>query len=187
VYIYNLALRLKVPLKGAKLAEGIEVFPKQDQVPPGEFGNALRAPLGVHRGAGRRFWFYGADYSIQNQMDYLSRLKRISAEEMAGFVQGLTMPEEFESKPKIEVTRPSFRAAPNRREFRILDYVTVKRKNGRNYWTQCPSCAQQGRDTSGDNLAISVVDPRKYKCWAGCPKESIRAALGAPIRHMGVG
>jgi hypothetical protein len=27
-----------------------------------------------------------------------------------------------------------------------------------------------------------VSDPRKYKCWAGCSKEMIRAALGHPIR-----
>src|SRR6516162_436466 len=37
VYIYNLALRLKVPVKG-RLAEGIEVFPKQDILAADEFG-----------------------------------------------------------------------------------------------------------------------------------------------------
>src|SRR5262249_55028677 len=50
IYIYNLARRLKVPLKGAGLAEGIEVFPKQSELLVHEFGNAIRAPLGVHRG-----------------------------------------------------------------------------------------------------------------------------------------
>ena len=35
IYIYNLALRLKVPVKeGSGLAEGIEVFPRQDQLGP---------------------------------------------------------------------------------------------------------------------------------------------------------
>lgn len=69
------------------------------------------------------------------------------------------------------------------REFRILDYVKAKRKMSRNYWTQCPACAQQGRDRSEDNLAISVADPRLYKCWAGCTREMIRAALGCLIRR----
>ena len=62
LYIHSLASRLKVPVKGTQhdqtssvLADGIEVFPKQDEVPADEFGNAIRGPLGVHRGAGKRF------------------------------------------------------------------------------------------------------------------------------------
>jgi hypothetical protein len=186
IYIYNVALRLRVPLKGAKLAEGIEVFPKQDEIRSTEFGNALRAPLGIHRGVGRRFWFYGADYATQAQMDYLLRLRKTRPDEMARFVEGLTMPEEFAPKRDPEPIRYRFRSAQDRGEFRILDYVTVKRRNGRNYWTRCPSCAQAGRDTSSDNLAISIADGRKYRCWAGCTKEMIRAALGAPIRNRRV-
>jgi hypothetical protein len=181
IYIYNLASRLKVPVKGAGLPDGIEVFPKQDKLLAGEFGNALRAPLGVHQAAKKRYWFYGADYTLQHQMAYLLRLKKISESDMLGFVQGLQMPPEFAPTASIEV-RP-YRSSSNskHREFRILDHVKIKRKMARNYWTQCPSCAQQGRDRSGDNLAICVADPRKYKCWADCSKEMIRAALGCPI------
>lgn len=183
IYIYNLASRLKVPVKGVPgLADGIEVFPKQDRLGPGEFGNALRGPLGIHQATKRRYFFYGADYSLEKQIEYLSRLRKITETEMARFVQGLKMPEEFVPKPQIQVNyRPSLNG--NHREFRILDFVRVKRKMAKNYWTQCPSCAQQGRDRSGDNLAISIADPRKYKCWAGCTKEDIRAALGCPIRY----
>lgn len=179
VYIYNLALRLRVPVKGsAGLADGIEVFPRQDSLEAGEFGNAIRGPLGIHRGAGKRFWFYGADYGIDAQLSYLERLKKISEQEMSTFVQGMKMPEEF--RPATRVELPPY--DPNRREFRILDYVRPARKRSGNYWARCPSCAQQGHDRSGDNLAISVRDPRLYRCWAGCPKEMIRAALGQPIR-----
>ncbi|HTT21956.1 MAG TPA: hypothetical protein VMG82_23705 [Candidatus Sulfotelmatobacter sp.] len=179
VYIYNLALRLKVPVKGgAGLAEGIEVFPRQDQLGPDEFGNAIRGPLGIHRATGKRYWFYGADYQLKAQLDYLDRLQKISEAEILRFIAGLKMPEEFQAKPKIEL--PPY--DPSRPQFRILDHVRPTRKQSGNYWTQCPSCAQQGRDQSKDNLAISVSDPRKYKCWAGCTKEMIRAALGHPIR-----
>jgi hypothetical protein len=179
IYIYNLALHLRVPLKGAAgLAEGIEVFPRQDQLEPSEFGNAIRGPLGVHRGAGKRFWFYGADYSFEAQINYLERLRKISEQEMSAFVQGIEMPEELRSRRKVEL--PPY--DPNRHEFRILDYVRAARKRSGNYWARCPSCAEQGRDRSGDNLAISVRDPRLYRCWAGCSKEMIRAALGQPIR-----
>lgn len=179
IYIYNLALRLKVPVKGRSgLAEGIEVFPRQDQLGPDEFGNAIRGPLGVHRASGMRYWFYGADYSLEAQLDYLKRLRKITELEMGRFISGLEMPEEFRPKAKIEL--PPY--DPTRREFRILDHVRPTCKRSGNYWTQCPSCAQQDRDHGGDNLAISVMDPRRYKCWAGCTKEMIRAALGQPIR-----
>ena len=179
IYIYNLALRLRVPVKGGKgLAEGIEVFPRQDQLGPEEFGNAIRGPLGVHKAAKKRYWFYGADYRVEAQLDYLERLRKIKEDEIARFIAGLEMPAQFRPKPKIDLPRYN----PSRREFRILDYVRPGRKLSGNYWTRCPSCAQQGRDQSGDNLAISIADPRKYKCWAGCTKEMIRGALGHPIR-----
>ena len=179
IYIYNLALRLKVPVKGGSgLAEGIEIFPRQDQLEPHEFGNAIRGPLGVHRATVKRYWFYGADYNFEAQLGYLERLRKITEPEMVRFITGLEMPEEFRRKPKIEL--PPY--DPTRREFRILDHVRPTWKRSGNYWTQCPSCADQGRDQGGDNLAISVADPRKYKCWAGCTKEMIRAALGHPIR-----
>jgi hypothetical protein len=184
VYIYNLALRLKVPVKGgAGLAEGIEVFPRQDQLKPNEFGNAIRGPLGVHRASNRRYWFYGADYDLGAQLDFLERLRKITEAEIVRFIAGLEMPEEFRPKPMIEF--PPY--DPSRPQFRILDYVRPQQKRSGNYWTQCPSCAQLGRDQSEDNLAISVRDPHKYKCWAGCTKEMIRGALGHPIparRHF---
>jgi hypothetical protein len=179
LYIYNLAHRLRVPVKGQGLGEGIEVFPKQDMVPAKEFGNAIRGPLGIHRATGRRYWFYGADYTLEAQIGYLSRLKRITENEMATIVAGLKMPEEFISRRSALLPPPD----PTRREFRILDHVTVKRRHGRNYWTRCPSCAGLGRDRTGDNLAIAIADPRKYRCWAGCSKEMIRSALGCPIRR----
>ncbi len=179
IYIYNLARRLKVPVKGgAGLAEGIEVFPRQDVLGPAEFGNAIRGPLGIHRAADRRFWFYGADYAVEAQLDYLERLRKITEAEMSGFIAGLEMPEEFRPRPAIVL--PPY--DPTRREFRILDFVRASRRCSGNYWARCPSCAEHGRDRSGDNLAISVADPRRYKCWAGCTKEMIRRALGQPIR-----
>lgn len=182
LYIYNLASRLKLPVKAAGPADGIEVFPKQDRLQAGEFGNAIRGPLGVHQGAKRRFWFYGADYRVEEQIAYLERLKKISESELASFVKGLRMPPEFEPKRDVQSSyRPPTKA--NHREFRILEYVRVRRKMSGNYWTQCPSCAGQGRDRSGDNLAISISDPRKYRCWAGCSREQIRAALDCPIRY----
>jgi len=179
VYIYNLALRLRVPIKGGGgLADGIEIFPRQDRLGPEEFGNAIRAPLGVHRATRKRYWFYGAAYDFEAQLDYLRRLRKLTEFEISRFTGGLEMPQEFCPKPKIDL--PPY--DPSRREFHILDHVRPTLKRSGNYWTQCPSCSQQGRDHSRDNLAISIADPRKYRCWAGCTREMIRAAVGQPIR-----
>ena len=68
-----------------------------------------------------------------------------------------------------------------KRRFVILDHIEKKRRIGRNWVAQCPSCAASGRDRSKDNLSVSVEEPWKYICWAGCTKYQIRAALGVPI------
>src|SRR5260370_2911022 len=174
IYIYNLACRLKVPVKGgAGLAEGIEVFPRQDQLRPHEFGNGIRGPLGIHRAVGRRYWFYGADYKLDAQLDYLERLKKITEAEMEAFVDGLEMPQEF--RPRQTVVLPPY--DPARREFPILDYVPPVRKRSGNYWARCPPCAAQGREQGGDNLGGVVSEPRKYECGIGGTQEVSLSAL----------
>ena len=180
IYVYNLAARLKMAVKGAGLPEGIEVFPRHDALKPGEFGNAIRGPLGMHQADKKRYWFYGADYSLEAQIGYLKRLRKLSEDQLSSLVAGMTIPEQFREPAPAPNPRRGSRGC---NEFRILDHVQVQRKSGRNYWTRCPSCALHGQDRSGDNLAIAVDDPRKYRCWAGCTKEMIREALGHPIRR----
>ena len=178
VYIYNLALKLGMRIKGLGLAEGIEIFPRHDELRKGEFGNAIRGPLGIHRGANRRYWFYGADYDLERQIAYLNRLRQVNEEQLRGFIADKTMPPEFERTRSVP-DHSFVRGSPH--EFHILDHVSKVRKVGRNYVAHCPSCAEAGQDRSADNLAISIEDPRKYICWAGCTKEMIRRALGCPI------
>jgi hypothetical protein len=185
IYIYNLALKLGVPVKGSGLADGIEVFPKHDAVGAGEFGNAIRGPLGIHRGATRRFWFYGADYTLEAQISYLSRLRKMTEEELRSSIAGKQMPA-APCTPTADST-PMYPRKSLRSEFRILEHVGKVRKVGRNYVTRCPACAEAGHDRGGDNLAILITDHRFYKCWAGCTKEMIRAALGHPIRTRQTG
>lgn len=183
ILIHDVASRLSVPVKGSGAVDGIEVFPKQDHVDRGQFGNAIRGPLGIHRGAAQRFWFYGANYDLVSQMSYLKRLPKVSAEQLRQLIAGKETPEaaaRTETKSRAITSRPSV----GRKEFRILDYLPGKlRTVGRNYVTQCPSCAAAGHDRAGDNLAVRIDDPRFYKCWAGCTKEMIREALGCPIRY----
>ena len=180
IYIYNLALRLGVPVVGGGLKQGIEVFPKQDRLEDGEYGNAIRAPLGVHRKTNQRYWFYEAAPQPEAQLSYLNGLKKLTEEELKSFIQGMSLPEAY--KPTVPSTYVPPKVPSSQAEFRILDYVRPTRKDRRNLWARCPSCSQIGKDRSGDNLAIQIKDPRFYKCWAGCTKEQIREALGQPIR-----
>ena len=96
VYIYNVALRLGVPIKGAAgLRDGIEIFPRQDRLAPGEFGNALRGPLGVHRANNHRYWFYDAGSDITSQLAYLKNLKKLTEAELTRLSLGMTIPDEL--------------------------------------------------------------------------------------------
>jgi hypothetical protein len=178
IYVCGLALRLGIPVKGGRQRDGIEIFPKQDYLKPGRYGNAIRGPLGIHRGAGQRFWFDGADEDVVAQMRYFDSLPKMTREQLARLIAGKTIPPQLappEPKPELKLTRHSG-------AFRILDHISTSlRTVGHNNVTRCPSCAEEGHDTSGDNLSISVEDPRKYICWAGCTREMIRAALGCPV------
>lgn len=183
IYIYNLALRLGVPVKGAGLKEGIEVFPRQDEINEGAYGNAIRGPLGVHRKSNRRYWFYEADLTPESQLAYLKRLKKLTAAELETLTQGMALPHAYRPSEPVPFV-PRIPTA-GYREFRILDYVhTTGKQDSRNWKAQCPSCAQGGRDRSRNNLGIKISDPRFYVCRAGCTKEEIRAALGQPIRKI---
>lgn len=183
VLIYDVASRLSLPVKGIGTVDGIEVFPKQDAVKEGEFGNAIRRPLGIHRGVGERFWFYGANYDLESQMSYLRRLPKVSNVQLRRLVADKLAQIEASKHEAMEGRERPIRSRRNAREFRILDHLGGKlRKVGRNYVTQCPSCAASGHDQANDNLAVRIDEPRFYHCWAGCTKEMIREALGCPIR-----
>ena len=171
-YIRHLAGKLSVALKGSSTTDGIELFPKQDSLDTGHFGNAIRGPLGIHRVSNRRYWFYGAAYDLGSQMTYLRSLRRVTDEQLTELI--VRLPAEPPDEPPVSAIFDS-----SRPHFRILDYVKPDRKVGRNWIAQCPSCAASGRDRGHDNLAVSVDEPHKYKCWSGCTKEQIRSALGA--------
>jgi hypothetical protein len=103
--------------------------------------------------------------------------RKLTADELLKFIAGKSMPPEFDREPVVSVPFVNRSA----HEFRILERVGKARKVGRNFVTRCPSCAEANHDHGADNLAISIQDPRKYICWAGCTKEMIRRAVGCPI------
>ena len=146
IYIYNLALRLDVPIKGVlKQVDGIEIFPRQDELGSDEFGNAIRAPLGIHRANMHRYWFEDAGNSLDEQMAFLRSVKRLTLAELEIFTEGLSIPESVASRPPIQA--PSVPVSSNG-GFQILRHVTVRARRSGNYWTRCPSCAASSRTSS---------------------------------------
>ena len=96
------------------------MFPKHDAIGSGEFGNAIRGPLGIHRNASRRFWFYGADYSLEAQIEYLNGLRKVTEEELRRFIAGKERPEpDFSPRPE-RVTSTLRTTASGRSEFRMM-------------------------------------------------------------------
>jgi hypothetical protein len=135
--------------------------------------------LGIHRGAAQRFWFDGADEDLEKQMCYLNSLPKMTGDQLARLIAGKAIP--LQPAPQEPKAGPATRRPTGGPEFRILDHISTKlRTVGHNNITRCPSCAEDGHDSSGDNLSISIEDPRKYICWAGCTRDMIRAAVGRP-------
>lgn len=178
LYVLKITLEQKLPLKGAVCSEGLEIFPKQDRVNAIEFGNGIRAPLGIHQASKTRYFFEDAAPTLEAQLAYLGRITRVSEMTVQRLIAGMEMPEEYRPSAQVRVGEPLVG-----KSFQILDHVKARYRSGRNYWARCPSCARNGHDTSGDNLSICVAEPSKYKCWAGCTREMIRESLGVPVRN----
>jgi hypothetical protein len=124
IYVCDLALRLGIPLKRGKQREGIEIFPKQDYLKPGRYGNAIRGPLGIHRSAAQRFWFEGADEDLEKQMAYLNSLPKMTGDQLARLIAGKAIPPQLAPpEPKAE---PEIRRHTGGPEFRILDRINTK-------------------------------------------------------------
>ena len=95
IYIYNLALRLGIPVKCGGLKDGIEIFPRQDRLEEGEYGNAIRAPLGVHRKTNLRYWFRAAAPRPETQLAYLNGLPKLTEDRLKALIHGMSLPEVY--------------------------------------------------------------------------------------------
>ena len=121
-----------------RLKDGIEVFPRQDRLEEGEYGNALRAPLGVHRKTNLRYWFRAAAPRPEAQLAYLNGLPKLTEDRLKALIHGMSFPEAY--KPAVAPTYIPIAFPPGQREFRILEHVRITRKDSRNWWAKWPSC-----------------------------------------------
>lgn len=183
LYVLNIAFRLGVPIKRDK-EEGIEVFPRQDEIAADEYGNAIRGPMGIHRASGIRYWFEDAPPILQAQFDLLRNVPKVTEAQLLTLTAAMPpIPEPATAKPWVDFSKTA--GSDGKTGFQIMDHIKTRlHKSGKNYVTACPCCDAGG---SGRHLSISVREPTKYRCWHGCTAEQIRDALGTPKRKWDSG
>ena len=108
ILVYTLALSIGVPIKGFNHeVEGLEIFPKQDRLEEGFFGNAIRGPLGVHRATSNRYWFDRVSSNMRAQFDLIRNARRLTLAELEARTVGITMPSVDEPPPPVPAYIPS--------------------------------------------------------------------------------
>ena len=167
LYVLHKAKALGVAVKTHGNTDGIEVFPKQDRVEPGEFGNAIRLPCGIHRGCMQRFWFTGAGPTIEEQIDFLLRAQRVPKVHLERLTAGIK---------SLETEVSSYRPAIATSGHTVVVRLENARKSGKNYLASCPVC-DRGRER---HLSVNRNKPTLYRCWHNCSADEIKRALGLP-------
>ena len=163
---------LNLPLfAGDVLAPGLEVFPRQDYLEAGRFGNGIRGPLGVHRKDFKRYWFVDAERTLSAQMALLVSSRTLTREKLLELTKGLRIEPAPLPVPKISVRVDSSRVA-----FSIFDHFSPPSSSTSDYKVVCPACTEK-------RLVITARGSRRgfYHCFSGCSTAAIRAALGQPL------
>jgi hypothetical protein len=86
------------------------MFPKHDLIEPGGFGNAIRGPLGIHRGATWRFLVLGRRLWVEAQIAYLNGLRKFTEHELQAFIAGKDGPNQ-DNAPRSKISGSTYRLA----------------------------------------------------------------------------
>jgi len=154
-----------------KEREGLEIFPKQDFVEEGGYGNGVRGPLCVHRKNYKRYWFRGAEERLDAQFALLASVPKLTSAHLTELTCGFPRP--APATPVVPLQRVS---SYDRPRFSIFDHFPPP-SGSRNYEVTCPSCG-----TTHLKITVSGSKSGYYHCLqGGCTSVQIREALGAPI------
>ena len=178
VYLYQTLDLMGLAIKGVRgTKDGLEIFPKQDLLEPGQVGNGLRGPLGVHRKVMKRCWFIDAEPNLEAQFAYIRRLPRCSWEQIEELTLGMAMPEDL-----IEEEREPRTFQSSCEGFDITPFIDMKvfARGRKSAHFACPSCRAAGRDTGKNNLHVTMEPGPRYIfwCFAGCSFKEIITACG---------
>jgi len=127
--VRRLASRILEATPPLPLEVTLEVFPKQDRVPPGGLGNLVKIPLGLHRKSGRRSLFLLPTGSpVSDQLGYLRTLARVSrntAEELLKTISNSDQPRRTsrsgEAEDSEETEKDAGPPVPRRRQPHLPD------------------------------------------------------------------
>lgn len=177
IYLFLLLDRLGYSIMGVRgHKEGLEIYPKQESLEPGQVGSGLRAPLGIHRKCMKRFWFRDAEPVLEAQFDYLRGLPRLQLDHLESLTDGEDMPEDLRPAQwnTSAVPRDVFGPYDIRLFLPFPDGKTYKKS----FHMQCPSCAESGNDRGKDNLHITQTSgrPPLFYCFKGCSTQQILQA-----------
>lgn len=157
IYLYSLLDRLGYDIRGVRgNVDGIEIFPKQESLKQGQYGNGLRGPFGIHRKSMKRYWFVDAEPNLEAQFAYLRKLPRLTRAKLEDLTAGYTMPEDLIPKP-AEPWDGS-RSDSAKFDFRGFLVEPARKASIKNdFFIQCPCCAAGGRDNGKNNLHVTPL------------------------------
>jgi hypothetical protein len=166
-------------LLAAHQVEGVEVYPKQDQLADGP-GSLIRMPFGVHRLAGRRYGFYAADgsplaRSIREQIHALGAAETVPEagfEAYRSFVptQTVEAPGEPLTAPEGATLSERIKASVTVLEF-VSQYVDLK-PTASGAVALCPF-----HDDHHPSFWVNT-EGNYWHCLAGCGGGSVVEAQG---------
>lgn len=173
-FLLSVIADLKLPIFSSDVSlPGLEVFPRQDSLEAGRFGNGVRGPLGVHRKDFKRYWFQDASKSFLKQFSLLIRSRTLTQSRLITFTDGFV-------RPLPPVPSPSSQKSLHPRQaFSIFDHFPPPRSSVSDFKVSCPCCFEK-------RLVITAKGARRgfYHCFTGCSTAAIRAALGQPLSEL---
>jgi len=131
----------------------------------------------VHRATSNRYWFDRVSSNMRAQFDLIRNARRLTLAELQARTAGITMPSVDEPPPPVPAYIPS--VGFRRPAFDITQHVTIRRRDSRNMWAQCPSCEKAGKDR-GRTTWPSEVRSSTVQVLGWMHEDDIRAACGAP-------
>ncbi|GAF81305.1 unnamed protein product [marine sediment metagenome] len=168
------ARALGLGLLAAHQVEGVELFPKQDQIADGP-GSLIRMPFGVHRLTGRCYGFYTLDGSplaptIREQIYALGAPETVPEAALEAYQSSLVS-----SRPALAIAEP-LDAPTGMISEKIKASVTVLEFVSQYVDLKPPASAAIGlcpfHDDHNPSFGVNT-EGNYWNCWAGCGGGSV--------------